>query len=502
MTRTSIFRGLAAAFACAAGTHAQAVMLDPRGLGQVLVFPYYTVNTGQDTLLSIVNASDVGKAVKVAFREGYNGRETLAFTLFLAPHDAWTGAVSAIDDGQASGARLASPDRSCVTTGWPAAFSTTAFAGNAADGGPTTADRTREGMLEVIALGDVVAGSATDVAITPPQTGQPDAGTPRCNLPANVAADLVAPTSGLFGSGAIANVGEGTFYAYAADALSGFTDEVLLAPSSRTGAAELADARSGASQFPNGAIATVFDANGEPLGIDYKRGIDAVSAVFMADALYNDFLVADGLGANTDWIITFPTKQFYVDSRLYPSRTLLPFEGLFEASGPSQGSAFTEFSAMDVFDPDGNPGWREDFRDCHPAPFESCPYPGGWFPYQVNTLAFLPPGLASSAVFGSRLAVGPIFDRFGYTTFDVLPISDSGWLKLSLYSSRSAAPHVLSDGIAPDGAYIMIRGLPVTGFMAYNIVNAQAAPNRLANYGGTFRHRSHWSCIGAQASCE
>ena len=55
---------------------AHAVSLNPRGLGQVLVYPYYTVNKGQDTLVSIGNASNIGQVVKVQFSEGMNGRRT------------------------------------------------------------------------------------------------------------------------------------------------------------------------------------------------------------------------------------------------------------------------------------------------------------------------------------------------------------------------------------------------------------------------------------------
>ena len=40
--------------------HASGVALNPRGLGQVLIFPYYTVNKSQDTLLSIGNTGDTG----------------------------------------------------------------------------------------------------------------------------------------------------------------------------------------------------------------------------------------------------------------------------------------------------------------------------------------------------------------------------------------------------------------------------------------------------------
>jgi hypothetical protein len=43
------------------------------------------------------------------------------------------------------------------------------------------------------------------------------------------------------------------------------------------------------------------------------RGVDAVSAVLMADTLYNEFNNESALGAATDWIVTFPTKNFYVD---------------------------------------------------------------------------------------------------------------------------------------------------------------------------------------------
>ena len=497
MIRTSVFRGLAAVFASVAAGDAGAVMLDPRGLGQVLVFPYYTVNAGQDTLLTVVNTSGAGKAVKVAFREAYNGREALAFTLFLAAHDAWTGAVSAVDGELRAGARLASSDHSCVSIERPAAFSTASFAGSASDGGPATVDRTREGMLEVIALGDVVAGSATDRAITPVQNGASDGGTPRCDLPGDVAADLVAPSSGLFGSGAIANVGEGTFYAYAADALSGFTDEPLLTPSSRASDTDLSDAHSRASAFANGAIATVFDASGDTLRIDYQRGIDAVSAVFMADALYNEFIVADTLGANTDWVVTFPTKQLYVDKRRYPSAITSPFAEPFMAN--AGGQSRLEFSTLNLFDREGGETWADAFAGgCHAPPGQICAGPYGYFGFQVNVLAFLPATPASSAVFGSARAVGPAFDPFDFGT---PPLPDSGWLNLD-FGAVDGGAHHLTGGTSADGARITLVGLPVTGFMAYNIINAHAAPGRLANYSGTFRHRTHWSCIGDTAACE
>lgn len=51
-----------------------AVVINPHGLGQVLVYPYYTVNGNNSTLLTLINSSTDTKAVKVRFLEGYNGR--------------------------------------------------------------------------------------------------------------------------------------------------------------------------------------------------------------------------------------------------------------------------------------------------------------------------------------------------------------------------------------------------------------------------------------------
>jgi hypothetical protein len=76
-----------------AGT-AQAVNLNPDGLGQILIYPYYTTNDGNQTILSVVNTTDQAKAVKVRFREGYNSREVLDFNLYLSKYDVWVAAIA------------------------------------------------------------------------------------------------------------------------------------------------------------------------------------------------------------------------------------------------------------------------------------------------------------------------------------------------------------------------------------------------------------------------
>src|SRR5690606_14660291 len=92
---------------------ATAVNINPDGLGQVLVYPYYTVRNDQATLVSVVNTTDETKAVKVRFLEALNSREVLDFNLYLSPFDVWTGAIVAT----ANGAQLQVTDTSCTVPG-------------------------------------------------------------------------------------------------------------------------------------------------------------------------------------------------------------------------------------------------------------------------------------------------------------------------------------------------------------------------------------------------
>jgi hypothetical protein len=480
------------ALAFASTMTAQAVTLNPRGLGQVLIYPYYTVNKNQDTLISIGNASDIGKAVRVAVNEGVNGRPVLELTVFLSAHDVWTARVSQrSDDG---GAALFTNDRSCTIPLIPSSgqdFSAASYAGGGAypaDGGPTGIARTREGSIEVIAAADIVPGSALDTATTHLQNGAPNGGVPACTpgvLRTIATADVLAPSSGLFGAGSIVHVGEGTFFGYNADAISGFTDRAMITPTDGMLGARLDGAHSSGSAFPNGAIASVPLDNGRVLALDYARGIDAVSAVFMANAIHNEYLVDAGLGAATDWIVTFPTERFYTDSFYTGGGALAPFEAAFGAPGQSNIAIHG-----DIYDRE------EGFTDTYP-PINGCGFicPGSLpvtLPYEVNALRVLP-----STIQDSSEVLGSLLDSFLFpypAPFNnVSGPGNAGWVKLDLRYGYQPA-HQLSGGVTSTGTHVDLNGLPVTGFMVYNVINANAQPGMLANYGGAFPHRANVSC--------
>jgi hypothetical protein len=486
MKRNNLTTAVVAAIAGVAGFAglATAVDLNPDGLGQVLIYPYYTVNKSQDTLFSVVNTDSVnGKAVKVRFLEGYNSREVLDFNLFLSPNDVWTAYVTQRSD--VGGAAVFTRDHSCT---WPVIpvggqdFRAAAYAGGSvfpADGGPTSITRTREGYLELISMGDIVPTTPLADATTHIQTGVPNAGTPPCSASAisgNAPQPyLVTPTGGLFGAGTIVNVGVGTFFGYNAEAVDGFTSIPLWSGSG--GLTPSLQQANTATSTVGGAIAYVFN-NGALLTLDYADGIDAVSAVFAADAIYNEYFTVLGDGAATDWIVMFPTKRFYVDTFYNGGTVIPPFAENFGASNAGQSNVEVGIALYDQ--EEGFTTQPEDFSPPgigHPSSL----------PYEVNVISFLASTDANagitSGVFGSTLVS------------NIPPYGDRGWMRLDMASGDGG--HAMRPAANGD----VLNGLPVTGYEGYNVINANAQPGLLANYGGLFRHRASRSCTTEGPAC-
>ena len=71
---------------------------------------------------------------------------------------------------------------------------------------------------------------------------------------------------------------------------------------------------------------------------------------------------------------------------------------------------------------------------------------------------------------------------------NIAPYGGSGWVRLGL--SEGNGGHALRP--ATNGG--VLHGLPATGFEAYNVINANANPGMLSNYGGVFRHRASRNC--------
>ncbi len=283
--KKSLYAALAGISALGVTGAAEAVSVNPDGLGQALVYPYYTVRdrvalASYNTLLSVVNSTASAKAVKVRFLEGKNSREVLDFNLYLSAKDVWVAAVLPT----AAGAGIYTPDASCTqpvvssSAASPTPFVNYAYTGSAADGADTSLDRTREGYIEIIEMGNIVDGSTTYDAITH------IAGVPDCTPLTSASSDTVAGNGGLFGTATLINVLTGDAYGIDAVALDGFSTLPLwFAPGSILPNLANVNPKVSVVTASNATYVTDWAATTNP--------IDAVSAVFMHNAVHNEFVL-------------------------------------------------------------------------------------------------------------------------------------------------------------------------------------------------------------------
>ena len=165
MNRRNLTAAVLAGLAGAAGIvgSAQAVNINPDGLGQVLIYPYYTVNNGNSTFFSVVNTTEWSKAVKVRFLEGMNSREVLDFNLYMSPYDVWVAQIN----NKGGTPTLRVPDTTCTVPyihSFPNSeqpFLNFQYAGANSDGGPEDISRSAEGHFEMLEMGAIVPGSQT-----------------------------------------------------------------------------------------------------------------------------------------------------------------------------------------------------------------------------------------------------------------------------------------------------------------------------------------------------
>ena len=535
-----------------AGT-AQAVNVNPDGLGQVLVYPYYTANDGNQTILSVVNTTDQAKAVKVRFLEGFNSREVLDFNLYMSHHDVWVAAI--YDD--AGTPTLMVPDTSCTVPylyefpGSKQAFLDIRYKDNGgmydySDMGPEGIGRAAEGHFEIIEMGSIDNDSVVGEAVThDPMTGMPadcayltelwtqstsgngdwfDDAVMNANSYDKAVGNLVGDvpqimrnSGGLFGGASIVNAENGTMFSYDAIAVQGFDkfeDELGLnfVPGTIYPSLNSGDQTNAWVFFgpPTNEAAPLdyYDSD-----MDYS--VDAVSAVFMHSNIVNEYSVEDTLNAGTEWIITFPTKNFYADWDRMCEEDLVdsddcdavddgdmeeyarrPFTKYFGETQEVDQVGEGTFTAPDceivflktwdreenTFEPtpdnpsgENPPQVSPSIPSCNPL-FEVCDVVGEvqfQLCNEVNVLRF-----------GDRVVFGtPTFTPDEGELLDSLLLSvddefSAGWgrIRFDLDEDRYDAEGLI--------------GLPVTGFSAYEFENGYIDGGSVkSNYGGLFRHR-------------
>lgn len=549
MGKNKLFSAMAAAIVGIAGmaNMSNAINVNPDGSGQVLIYPYYTIDGGNDTLISVVNTANEVKAVKVRFHESFNSREPLDFNLYLSPFDVWTGVVTrGANDNGTQLPILFTDDTSCTVPDirtnpqLPQLENGTRFVSFSNGRMNAPAAAARSGYLEMLEMGVVndVGGGGIGQPLFIPATwathanGVPNncaalvdawanvpwtAGSgrglwavPQLTAPAEfrlgASLGITRPTGGLFGSGMVINGSTGRNVSYAATALEGFS---FTTPSGgmHRNPADLAPNVGSYGQGPQ--QANIFVGGrliSSTFGVAQTAQVEAVSAVLAAENVVNEFAFSVGSSAfTTEWVITFPTKRFHADFGGQNPVAIAPF------TAPSGNNGFScELVRVRAFD-------REEYV------FPIVQFSPGATPAlcgEVNVVnfEFLPPGVlpvqgvlpplagGATTVLGARetLAAGGVNRSLARIALPRPPSAPAtpiiaGWADITFLTPPSRPSEQAPAGfVLPDPSGDRWSGLPYVGF---NVLGAGNTAGQIsAFYAGAVPHRGQRRCENA-AGC-
>ena len=519
---------LAVAGAVAASAQAQ-MYVNPDNTGEVLIYPFYSADNGNQTYIHVVNTTDLYKAAKVRILEAENSQEVRDFNLYLSPKDHFSFAISLDESGAG---KLETSDTSCTVPAIPAGgveFTNMLFAKDE----NASLERTLNGYVEIIEMGQFKGTATTD----PGYMWKHVSGTPR-NCPGVVdlwASDgdwfaerlnngdrgitgrLSAWTGGgLYGMGIIVNPEAGAAVGYDAVAIDDFVDALDANAAAARDAAGAAEAvgMAGASlhYYPgstnpglNGKIgitentATVFNdgdattytftgttIEGNPVQNAVTSTLNAVSGLIMASKVSNDYVLDPFFDGATDWVVTFPTKRLYVRA---DTNTASPL-----ANDPF----WREWDGDEACDPYRITLWdREEDTftpDADQPPFSPYLPEENFDPklcYEANILTYTPAGTdPRSPLLGEEpSASGARIQTKVETAYD------NGWAELSFNradlfaaSDTPASVHSLP-ATETDGTAVTMFGLPAVGFSVIRFGNDSVQGGVLANYAAAHEHK-------------
>jgi hypothetical protein len=276
------------------------------------------------------------------------------------------------------------------------------------------------------------------------------------------------PAGGLSGTGTLINVASGLDFTFNAEALDGLATNPYY--------------REVNDPYPDFDAAEVTAVSyvtwqGNQYRLVWNRSIDAVSSVLMRFEVINEFVRDAVTQSDTDWVLTFPTRRFYVT----PTAAAFPFSRSNNAN--CEDLAITsanrdELRAVQtgICQPDLGCGGR--LRTC----------------FASNVITMRDSSVTSpTPVLGSfNINEGPppittnqIVSGWALTAF-VGPGPGAGLRSLPVTTIRDMRNDTLAAG------EMVVRGLPVVGFMVRTFLNGTltcGSINCQGNYGGSFVHR-------------
>jgi hypothetical protein len=189
-----------------------------------------------------------------------------------------------------------------------------------------------------------------------------------------------------------------------------------------------------------------------PIVDNFARGVDAVSSLMMARSVLNEYALGGDAEAATQWVVTFPTKNFYVDrAENLPVNAPAPFQFFFQGDSDGDGLSCVnvDYGYYDREEDYISPESNLDFSPRPPG------VPGTSICQESQTLSFGGAFLGSGNNYGVPLAAG----------------FENGWMRLTFTAAT---------GIA--GASYNYGGLPVIGFGVKLLENSVEQAGVLRNY--------------------
>ncbi len=449
--------------------------------GQALIYPVYSTEK-LDTLLTLNNRSNQAKAVALTLREGDLGSTTLSLTVYLAPQDTFTAAITNLQ-------RLGLDDQPGILLTPEESTCTVPAINRSVDNLPgvryqpllrfdpdefgATPESHRSGYAEAIEVGeiDLDAVDVTDCnGLNDRWINGPWATDPL--------ADLLPPGGRLNGQTWLLDVANGESYQLSATALANYRQTALAAN-------DLLEYPSIA--FAGQSLEADIVVDNTSYKVQFETAFEAVSAALATTFASADLIVDPRLDATTEVLFTLPT--FFDAFVGADDTTLPPFIGAYAPASrfePGQ-RAVIEY---EIADRQGN---ADNSGDC-------------WFDSVADVYADEIRSLGleralSVMTLGSDAAVGitgidGIVTRYSQNQFDLsfLDPSDGVDGQLSFAFGPSSSPpfscirsdltgnHRLSGVV--DSETIEISGLPILVSSMTRIRNGTLGDGSiLANYG-------------------
>ncbi len=362
----------------AAALPAQAALnVANEGAGHILIVPYFSTQNGNDTLINLINTDAVnGKAVKVRFRSALDSDDIFDFHVYLSPSDMWAAKISM--DADTGKSKMEFSDTSCTRPA-KAVLNGAKFVTTRLDPALTDVEKanlTREGYIEILNMADVGPGTVynTIVHSTTTQTPNCTAATLEAiGTDAALFAELDAPTGTLAANWTIINVPGAAAYSGTAVAITADTptnvvyfDQNALQDNVGVGTLQDVAIASGAAAIGDVTADGVLLRAGygwanydlPDLSTPYEAATlladdqaTALSASILRGAISNEFITLDSVSADTDWVISMPTRRYHVAGRGQATDGVdAATTGFYDpagATGPTGAFANTSLTAAD-----------------------------------------------------------------------------------------------------------------------------------------------------------